>query len=52
MNALKLLNEKGEFISDEIGKASTCCGESGEINFAEVDKLEALRKQRLYQKTH
>jgi phosphomannomutase len=38
-NALKLLNEKGEFISDEDGKALLIVAESAEINFAAVDDL-------------
>jgi phosphomannomutase len=38
-NALKLLNDKGEFISDSEGKAVLALGESGSLNFAEVNDL-------------
>ncbi len=38
-NALKLLNSKGEFISEEVGKEVLSLAESDKIDFAEVDKL-------------
>ncbi|MDZ4668343.1 MAG: phosphoglucosamine mutase [bacterium] len=38
-NALKLLNDKGEFISDEIGREVLSIADSNKIEFAEVDKL-------------
>ncbi len=38
-NALKLLNNKGEFISDKEGKEVLRLAESGEVNYAEVDDL-------------
>ena len=38
-NALKLLNNKGEFISDAEGKEVLRLAESGEVNYAEVDDL-------------
>ncbi len=38
-NALKLLNSKGEFISDAEGKEVLRLAESGEVNYAEVDDL-------------
>lgn len=38
-NALKLLNEKGEFLSAAEGQAILDCAEKGEFNFAEVDEL-------------
>lgn len=38
-NALKLLNQKGEFISAEEGKEMLRIAESGEQEFAEIDKL-------------
>ncbi len=38
-NALKLLNNKGEFISDAEGKEVLRLAESMEINYAEVDDL-------------
>lgn len=38
-NALKLLNEDGEFLSAARGQAVLDCAESGDFNFAEVGKL-------------
>ena len=38
-NALKLLNEKGEFLDAEEGQAILDCAESGEFDFAPVDGL-------------
>lgn len=38
-NALKLLNERGEFISDQEGKEILRLAESDELSFAEVDNL-------------
>ena len=38
-NALKLLNEKGEFLTAEEGQAILDCAEKGEFNFAPVDQL-------------
>jgi phosphomannomutase len=38
-NALKLLNEKGEFLNAEEGQAILDCAESGEFDFAPVDGL-------------
>ncbi len=38
-NALKLLNEKGEFLSDEEGKALQAIAESGEFDFVDVDAI-------------
>ena len=38
-NALKLLNEKGEFLNAEEGAAILECAESGEFTFADVDSL-------------
>ena len=38
-NALKLLNNKGEFISDAEGKEVLRLAESGKVNYAEVDDL-------------
>ena len=38
-NALKLLNNKGEFISDAEGKEVLRLAESADINYAEVDDL-------------
>lgn len=38
-NALKLLNEKGEFISDQEGKTILSLAEKNEFSYAEVDDL-------------
>lgn len=38
-NALKLLNEKGEFISAELGLQMLDIAESGQFDFAQVDEL-------------
>ena len=38
-NALKLLNEKGEFLNAAEGQAILDCAESGEFDFAPVDDL-------------
>ena len=38
-NALKLLNEKGEFLNAEEGKAILDCAASEDFNFSQVDEL-------------
>lgn len=38
-NALKLLNEKGEFLNAVEGQAILECAEAGDFNFSEVDEL-------------
>ena len=38
-NALKLLNEKGEFLTAAQGQAILDCADSGDFNFAPVDEL-------------
>jgi len=38
-NALKLLNNKGEFLNDQQGKLVLQLAETGEINYADVDNL-------------
>lgn len=43
-NALKLLNNKGEFISAEDGKSLLALLETGDISFAEVDDLGTYTK--------
>ena len=43
-NALKLLNSKGEFISDEEGKNILTSAEKEDFNFAQVDKLGSCKK--------
>jgi phosphomannomutase len=42
-NALKLLNEKGEFISGEDGEAVLALAESSDLQFAAVDQLGTRR---------
>lgn len=42
-NALKLLNEKGEFISGDDGEAVLALAESSELQFAAVDQLGTRR---------
>lgn len=42
-NALKLLNEKGEFISGEDGAQLLTIAENEDFNFADVDKLGSVR---------
>lgn len=51
-NALKLLNGKGEFISDEIGKEILSLADSDKIEFAEVDKLGKRTEDNSYIKKH
>ena len=43
-NALKLLNNKGEFISGDEGKLILTAAENEDFNFAKVDKLGTYRK--------
>ena len=43
-NALKLLNNKGEFISGDEGKLILASAENEDFNFAKVDKLGTYRK--------
>lgn len=47
-NALKLLNEKGEFLNKEEGNEVLRIAEAEEFNFAEVDKLGSYRKDLTY----
>jgi phosphomannomutase len=51
-NALKLLNNKGEFISDEIGKKVLKMAESNELQFATVDKLGTVKQDQTWIKKH
>jgi len=51
-NALKLLNEKGEFISASDGKDLLAIAESGEVEFKEVDDLGSMRKDDTYMHKH
>ena len=51
-NALKLLNEKGEFISDVDGKEVLSIAEEEDFNFAPVDDLGSLRNDNSYMNKH
>lgn len=51
-NALKLLNHKGEFISDAEGKALLAVAEKGQFDFVPVDKLGAVVKKKGYIDKH
>lgn len=51
-NALKLLNAKGEFISDAEGKAILELAEKEAFNFAAVDDLGKVRQDNTYLKKH
>ncbi len=51
-NALKLLNEKGEFISDKEGKRILEIAELGGIIYAEVDDLGIYTENDTYLETH
>jgi phosphomannomutase len=51
-NALKLLNEKGEFISGQDGKEVLAVAESDQFQFAEVDDLGTITKNDSYLKKH
>lgn len=51
-NALKLLNEKGEFISGEDGNDVLAIAENESFHFAEVDKLGKVTKDNSYLEKH
>ncbi len=51
-NALKLLNAKGEFISEELGKEVLQIADSGNIEFADVDKLGSVITDSSYIQKH
>lgn len=51
-NALKLLNEKGEFISDADGKEVLDIAEKSEFAFAEVDELGKVTSNDTYLQKH
>ncbi|MFZ9029510.1 MAG: phosphoglucosamine mutase [Crocinitomicaceae bacterium] len=51
-NALKLLNEKGEFISGDDGKAVLEIAENDAYDFAEVDDLGVITKNDTYLDKH
>ncbi|MBD5229941.1 MAG: phosphoglucosamine mutase [Bacteroidales bacterium] len=51
-NALKLLNEKGEFLNDAQGKEVLAIAESGKLDFAEVDDLGHIFTNNTYDDKH
>lgn len=51
-NALKLLNEKGEFISDAEGKEVLALGESLDFDFSEVEELGSVTKDDSFLQKH
>ncbi len=51
-NALKLLNEKGEFLDADDGKKILALAESKDLNFAEVDNLGKYKKSKTGIATH
>lgn len=51
-NALKLLNEKGEFLNDAQGKEVLAIAASGEINFADVDNIGKIFTNNTYDDKH
>jgi phosphomannomutase len=51
-NALKLLNEKGEFISDVEGKMILEIADNDDFSFAEVDDLGTIKKDDTYLQKH
>ena len=44
-NALKLLNEKGEFLTDAEGKALQRVAETGDFDFVDVDRIGKLTRK-------
>lgn len=51
-NALKLLNEKGEFLNDAQGKEVLAIAQSGELEFAGVDSLGHIYINNTYDDKH
>lgn len=51
-NALKLLNEKGEFISSEEGEELIQIADSGSYNYVEVDELGSVTNNDSYLQKH
>lgn len=51
-NALKLLNAKGEFISDEVGKEILSLADGNKIEYAEVDDLGTYTQDDTYIQKH
>ncbi|MEX6625703.1 phosphoglucosamine mutase [Tenacibaculum salmonis] len=51
-NALKLLNEKGEFLNGADGEEILALADNEDFTFAEVDELGTYRKNKRYLKKH
>ncbi len=51
-NALKLLHNKGEFLSDKEGKEVVDIAEKGQFVYATVDKLGSLKQDNTYNAKH
>lgn len=51
-NALKLLNEKGEFLNDQEGKEVLAMAENNDYEFAEVDNLGKITYKNDYNNIH
>lgn len=51
-NALKLLNENGEFLNDEQGKQVLKIAEAEDFNFADIDELGKVYTNNTYNKKH
>lgn len=51
-NALKLLHDKGEFLSDKEGKEVVDIAEKGRFVYATVDKLGSLKQDNTYNAKH
>lgn len=51
-NALKLLNENGEFLNDAEGKKVLALAETGDYSYAEVTELGHLYKNETYTRRH
>ncbi|KAA6322626.1 Phosphomannomutase [termite gut metagenome] len=51
-NALKLLNERGEFLNDAEGKEVLRIAEAEEFIYADIDRIGSYRKDLTYNKKH
>ncbi|KAA6335181.1 Phosphomannomutase [termite gut metagenome] len=51
-NALKLLNERGEFLNDAEGKEILRIAEAEEFIYADIDRIGSYRKDLTYNKKH
>lgn len=51
-NALKLLNEKGEFLNDAEGKQVLALAENNEFSYPEIDSIGKVLSRESFNKTH